>query len=240
MIVHKGVKLASDGLQPSYVVGNFKEVVIIEAGVKAFVKFVIGDGVEHLTVNPAAVVPVNHLAHEPEIFLHGLCLAAHFLHEVEVQHIGAVQAYSVNVKLINPKPDDVKEIGPYIRVKEVQAGQFKMSLPGFVSKGIAAGALPVKVHPLIPVLIGGIPALFLYVLKGKKFTSRVIEHAVHYYLYALLVALGHKISERIIIAQTPVHQLIISGIVSMAGGFKNRAYVDGAAAQGADVGNPLV
>ena len=126
--------------------GNFKEVVIIEAGVKAFVKFVIGDGVEHLTVNPAAVVPVNHLAHEPEIFLHGLCPAAHFLHEVEVQHIGAVQAYSVNVKLINPKPDDVKEIGPYIRVKEVQAGQFKMSLPGFVSKRIAAGALPVKAY----------------------------------------------------------------------------------------------
>ena len=43
MIVHKGVKLASDGLQPSYVVGNLKEVVVIEAGVNAFVKFVISD-----------------------------------------------------------------------------------------------------------------------------------------------------------------------------------------------------
>ena len=230
MIVHKGVKLASDGLQPSYVVGNLKEVVVIEAGVKAFVKFVISDGVKHLIVNPAAVVPVYHLTHKPEIFLHGLCLAAHFLHEVKVQHIGAVQAYSVNVKLVNPKPDDIKEIGPHIRVKEVQAGQFKVSLPGFISKGIAAGALPVEVHSLIPVLIRGIPALFLYVLKGKKLTSCVIEHTVHNNLYALLVALVHKFSERTVIAQTPVHQFIIPGIVSMAGGFKKRAYVDGVCA----------
>ena len=48
----------------------------------------------------------------------------------------------------------------------------------------------------------------------------MIEHAVHNYLYARLVALVHKISERTIMAQTPVHQLIIPGIVSMAGGFK--------------------
>ena len=138
----------------------------------------------------------------------------------------------------SPEADNVKKVLLYCRIVQVQAGQLKMSLPDLVSKGITAGTLPVKIYTLVPVLVGRIPSLFTYILKSKKFTASVVEHAVHHDLDAAFVAEGDECFKGVIVAQTPVNQLIIPCIVAMAGGFKQWPYVDGIAAQGTDVGNP--
>ncbi len=55
-----------------------------------------------------------------------------------------------------------------------------MALPASYPEWIAAGALPVEVHSLVPVLIRGIPALFTDIPEGEKLPPRVVEHAVHH------------------------------------------------------------
>ena len=83
--------------------GDFKEIMVVEAGIDAFVELVIGYRVEHFSVDPTSVVSMNHLPHKPKILLHGLGFAAQLFHKAEVQHIGAVQTDPVNIKFLDPK-----------------------------------------------------------------------------------------------------------------------------------------
>ena len=69
VVVHKGVELAANGQKPPHIVGNLKEIVVVEPGVDALVQLVVGDGVEPGLVQPAAVLPVDDLPHEPEVLL---------------------------------------------------------------------------------------------------------------------------------------------------------------------------
>ena len=106
-----------------------------------------------------------------------------------------------------------------------------MSLPGLEAEGIAQGALPVEVDALVPVLVGGVPALFADVAEGEKFPARVVEYAVHHHLDPAPVTEGYKFFKVAVVAQTPVHQLVIPGVVPVAGGLEQRSYVDGVEAQ---------
>ena len=239
VIVNKGIKLPSDCFQPPYIVGNLKEIMVVKARVQALVQFVVGYGVKHLRIDPTAVVAVDYLAHKPEIFLHPCGFLPHLFHEIKVQHIGAVQPDTVNIKFINPEPDHIKQIGPDRRIKKVETGKFKMSLPCIVSKWVPAWALPVEINPFIPVFVRGIPLFFLDILKCKKLPSRMVEYTVHHHADSAVMALFHKNLKGLIIPQPSVHQLVIPGVISVAGGFKERPYVYGVASKGADVQNPL-
>jgi len=90
VVVHEGVKRFPDCLQAPHIVGNLKVVVVVVTRVESFVELVICDGMQHFRIDPAAVFAVDHLAHEPEIRLHGSGLGAHLLHESEIHDIGAV------------------------------------------------------------------------------------------------------------------------------------------------------
>ena len=174
---------------------------------------------------------MDYLAHEPEVLLHGGGFTAQLLHEVEVQYICAVQADAVDVEFIDPEADYVEEVLPHRGVKQIQAGQFEVSLPGLEAEGIAQGALPVEVDSLVPVFVGGVPAFLADVAEGEEFPACVVEHAVHHHLDPALVAEGHKFFKVAVVAQTPVHQLVIPGVVTVAGGLEQRSYVDGVETQ---------
>ena len=95
MVVHKVVEIKiSHILEIFYSMCDLEIVVIVMSAIECFMQGIVCYTVERFSIYPSAVIAMDHFAHKPEIFLHGLCLAAHFLHEVEVQHIGAVQAYS--------------------------------------------------------------------------------------------------------------------------------------------------
>ena len=66
-------------------------------------QFVVGNGMEHLGVCPAAVVAVDDLAHQPELRLHLVGNAAQAPHEVEVQHVGSVQT---DASISNSSPQE--------------------------------------------------------------------------------------------------------------------------------------
>ena len=58
---------------------NFKIVVVVMAGIQPLVQLVICDAVQLITADITAVVPMDHLAHQPEIRLLFVHTPAHLL-----------------------------------------------------------------------------------------------------------------------------------------------------------------
>ena len=92
-----------------------------------------------------------------------------------------------------------------------------MSLPCFIAKWIAKRALPVKIHPFVPVLVRGVPFFFLNVFKSEKLTACVVENTVNYYFDVIFMAKLCKLTEIFVGSQTAVHQLVIPGVIAMTG-----------------------
>ena len=61
--------IVAQALQTAHGVGDLEIVVVVVAAPQALVQLVVGHRVQHLRVCPAAVIPVDHLAHEPELGL---------------------------------------------------------------------------------------------------------------------------------------------------------------------------
>ena len=119
MVVHKGVKRSSHRLQTSHIVGNLKVVVVIVTGVERLVKLIVCHGMQHFRVHPAVIFAVDHLAHEPEIRFHGGGLFPELFHEPEIQDVRAVQADPVDIEVVDPELDRVKQILADLRVPEI-------------------------------------------------------------------------------------------------------------------------
>ena len=105
---------------------------------------VVGHGVESALVDPAGVISVDHLAHQPELGLHFVCHMPERLHEIKIQHIGGVQPYAVNVKLADPEADYVADIVPYRRISLVQLYQQVISPPVLIGKTSLYSLFPQK------------------------------------------------------------------------------------------------
>ena len=69
MVVNKSIQLhiATDTEKTAYGMGNFEIIVVVVPGEQPFVKLIVGNGMQHLAVGPAAVVTVDDLAHQPEV-----------------------------------------------------------------------------------------------------------------------------------------------------------------------------
>mgnify|MGYP007000008514 CR=1 FL=1 len=62
--------IVAEALQTPHGMGDLEIVVVVVAAPQTLMQFVVGNGVEHLRVGPAAVVAVDDLAHQPELRLH--------------------------------------------------------------------------------------------------------------------------------------------------------------------------
>ena len=55
----------------------------------------VGYRVEHMVIDPAAIVSVDDFSHEPEILFYGFRFPAHFFHKMEIKYVCAVQTLSL-------------------------------------------------------------------------------------------------------------------------------------------------
>ncbi len=116
MVVRKIVEpesvdaVAAHFIEPLYRMCNFKIIVVVVPGVKRFVQGVIGDAVQSAFVNPAGIVPVDDLAHEPEIRLYFIGSPPERFHVFKIQNVSGIQPDSVNIKFADPEADDVTDI----------------------------------------------------------------------------------------------------------------------------------
>ena len=190
---------------------------------------VVGDRMESPLIDPAGVVSMNHLPHEPEIRPYLLSRLAERMHVSEIQHIGGIQTDAVNLKLPGPEPDHVTDIIPDRRIILIQLRQKVIPSPVFVGETVVVLIISPEIYPAVPVLVLRILPVLFNVLKGKKISPRVVEHAVQNHPNPLSVALLHKSGQVFIGAKTAVQLFVIRSLIPMAHRFKQRADVQRAA-----------
>src|SRR5699024_5815086 len=155
-----------------------------------------------------AVIPMDHLAHKPEILFLLAGPPPHLLHKIKIQAVCAVQTDAVNIKSIDPEIDHIQKIIPYLRILKVQVHQFKTISPGFIAKAVIIRIVPAEVDSLIPSAIRRIFPVFLDILESEKFSSRMIENSVYHHLDIQVMGLLNKFCEILIISQSSVHHFI--------------------------------
>ena len=121
---------------------DLKEIVRIEAGIQPFITFIIRGAVQHLFVDPAVVIPVQQFSDQKEIRLELPAERMQQLQEGRRQTVGDIQAQSVDVILLDPFPDAVKQIGNDGRVLQVQLHQIVMSFPAFIPETVVLVGIP--------------------------------------------------------------------------------------------------
>ena len=195
-------------------------------GIEALVQFIVRYGMKDLIVGPAGIIPMDHFAHQPEIFFFLRSSPAHLFHEIKGQAVCTVQTDAVDVKLPDPEMDHIKKVISHSLFVKVQIDQFKTVSPGLISKSVIIGAVPAEIHTLVPVDIGGMFPVFLNILKSKKFTAGMVKHTVHNYPDPGFMAFFHKFLKVLIITQTTVYFFIVLRIIPVGGGFKKRTDIN--------------
>ena len=117
VIVHKIIQIQiTHVLQIFYRMCDLKIVMIVVSAVKSFVQRVVGYAVQCSTVDPAAVISVNNLTHQPEIFFHFVCGTAQGMHKVKIKYICRIQPDAIDIKLRYPKTDHIADIILHFRI----------------------------------------------------------------------------------------------------------------------------
>ena len=242
MVVREGIEpgVVAEPLQTAHGVCDLKIVVVVVAAPQALVQLIVGNGMEHFRVGPAAVIAVDDLAHQPELRLDLVGKAAQTLHKVEVQHIRCIQPDAVNVECIDPEADGIIMVVLHLGVALVQLDQQVEAAPVAIRKAVVVLVVAPEVHIAEPVLIPGILAVGFQILERKEIAAHMVEHAVHNDFLAPGMAVCHEFLELFVGAQAAVHQAVIDGVVAVGAALEQRADIDGCAAQTGCVLCPVV
>ena len=88
-------------------------------GVERLVKLIVCHGMQHFRVHPAVIFAVDHLAHEPESgFMAEVFSRSSFMNP-KSRYVRAVQADPVDIEVVDPELDRVKQILADLRVPEI-------------------------------------------------------------------------------------------------------------------------
>ena len=125
MIVYKRVQLSAAvntaiciKLSPNCM-SNLKIIMVVMPRIKPLMQFVIRHGMQHIAVDPARIIPVYYLAHQPEFRFYRIRQLAHFLHKIKIEHICTVKAYPVDIKFFYPEADHIEQIIAHRPVPEI-------------------------------------------------------------------------------------------------------------------------
>ena len=233
MVVHEVVQFQSVGAVAAHAVetfhrmGDLEIVVVVVAGVQGFVQMIVGHGMQCALVDPTGVIPMDDLAHEPELGLDLVCHMTQRFHEIKIQHIGGIQTYAVNVKLADPEADHIADIVPHRRIALVQLHQQVIATPVFIGKSVVVLVVTPEIHIAVPVFVRGIFPIFFVFLESKKVSACVVKHAVQNHPDARLMAFCHKVFQIPVVPQAAVQLFVIRGLIAVSHGFKQGPYVQG-------------
>jgi hypothetical protein len=210
MVVDKVVELqtfrpvATHLIEALYRVGDLKKVMIVVTRVQRLVEMIIGDRMQCSLVDPAGIVAMDHLAHQPEIGFDFICHVAQCLHIFKVQHIGGVQTDSVDIKFADPETDHITDVIPDRGIVLVQLYKKIVAAPVFIGKAVVVFIISAEVDIAVPVAVRGIFPVAADVLKGKKVSAGVVKDAVKNDADSLFVACQDKICQILVVTEAAV------------------------------------
>ncbi len=104
-----------------------------------------------------------------------------------------------------------------------------MSLPGLVTEAVVIRAVPSEIYALVPPTVARAFAAFLDITESEKFAACVVKYSVYDNFDSGFVTKLCEMSESLIGADPVIDKLVISGVVAMGGGLKERSDVKGCA-----------
>ena len=219
-------------------VDDLEEVHGVQAGIEALVALVVGAGVEEAVPHPAVVVPVEGFAHQEELRLEAVAEAPEAAEEVDFQAVGHIQPEAVDAEFLHPELHALQQVVHHGGVAEVQLHQLEMALPALVPEAVVVVGIAVEVD-MEPVLVGGVPFLFLHVPEGPEAPAHMVEHAVQHHPDAVGVEDLHHLGKVLVGSQAAVHLPVVPGVVAMAVAVEDGGEVEGAGPQLLDMGGPV-
>ena len=159
-------------------------------------------------------------------------------HKIAIEHIGDVQAQTVDAKDFGPATHGLKQVIDHGRVLQVELHKLKMALPALVPKAVAVARVTVKAD-VEPVLVGRAPLALLHIAEGPKATTDVVKDSIEHHTDAMGVqrlAHGGKVG---VPTQAAVDMAQTARVVAMAVGFERRVDEHSANAEFLQVVGPL-
>ena len=211
-------------------VRDLKEIVRIAARIQGLVELIIRHGVKVCLVDPPRIIPVNDLAHQPEIGLYLICRAAKRRHEIKVEHVSRVETEAVHIKFRHPEADDVADILLHLRISLIQLDEQVVAAPVVIGKAVVVLVIAPEIHVAEPVLVAALLAVLLQILKCEEIAADVVEHAIENDMHALVVAGLHKALQVFICPETRIELLVVGRVIAVRAGLKERSDIKGVAA----------
>ncbi len=244
VVVHKVVKAertvdtAVPARLPVERIGNLKVVFVVVGGVKPFAAFVVGDRIERTGVRPAVVIPMDDLAHQPEIGVSALAVVPELVEKVHVHTVSRVKAQTVDPEFVDPHAHRAKQMAHNVRIAQVELDQIVMPLPAFVPEWIPQRAAAAKIEVVEPAAVGGGGPVFLHILKSPEFAPNVVEYTVEHHPDAVFMQLAAETFEILVRAEAAVDVIVIAGIIAVFARFKHRPDIERIDPKFPQMGNP--
>lgn len=105
-------------------------------------------------------------------------------HEVAVEHIGDVQAQTVDAKDLGPTAHGLEQVIDHGGILQVELHKLKMAFPALVPKAVAIAGIAVKAN-VEPVLVRRVPLTLLHIAEGPKAATDVVEDGVEHHADAV-------------------------------------------------------
>ena len=218
---------------------DLKHIHAVEAGEQPLVALIVGRAVQHAFSHDGLVVAAQDLANQIEVLLERIRKAAQASDEVPVQAVGDVKPQSVDVKILHPVADRVKNVPDHRLVSEVELHQIIMAFPALVPEAVVIGRIAVEAH-IEPVLIGGLPLSLQNIDELCKAAAYMIEDAVQDHADPFLVQSIADFLEVLIGAEPAVDLLVVPRVVAMSVRFKDRTEIDRRDPQLFQMGDPAL
>ena len=137
------------------------------------------------------------------------------MHKFKIKYVRCIKSYSINIKFSHPEPYNIGNILLHSRITLVKLCQKIISTPVIVGKSIIILIITVEVYIAVPVLILGILAVFLNILKCKKTSSRMIKYSIKYNPYIFFMTFFHEFPKVFIVTKSCVQSFIISCLIAV-------------------------
>ena len=195
MILEEEIQIPADREIPIHIVCDLEEIMAVEATVDGLVQLVVRHRVQGLRIDPACILTVDHLTHQPELRLHLVREVAKRMLEAHIEHIGTVETEAIDVEGIDPILHDIDQVFPDALAVEIQLRKLPCTAPCTVVEAVAPWGTAIEADALIPVLIWAVPALLLDILKREEATAGVVEHRINDDTNAVIVRCVHEVAE---------------------------------------------
>ena len=217
---------------------NFKIVVIVVPGVQCFVQLIVGHRMKSSFIYPTGIIPMDHLAHEPELRLHFICRLTQGFHKIKIQYVRCIQTDPINIKLTDPEADHVTDIIFDCWISLIQLHQQIVAAPVIIGKSIVIFIISIEIHITVPVTVWRLLPVLLNILKCEKISSCMIEHTIKNHTNSLRMTFCHKCFQVFIGSQTAVQLLIVCRLITVTHGFTQRTDIQSCTSYVSDMFDP--